>query len=99
MLGDFGLVTAEKHPKDSDFLDKYAAERWDVSLLFRFLVLESILHFMVGSDSAEIGTCVRDVLLLSGLMKRYCNADIFTIVEEIPIYRWGLHRKDSNFYL
>ncbi|VDD80187.1 unnamed protein product [Mesocestoides corti] len=59
LLSDFGSTTAEKHPKDADFLENYASERWD-----------SILHFMVGSDNAEVGTCVRDVLLLSGLMKR-----------------------------
>ncbi|EUB58424.1 General transcription factor IIH subunit 4 [Echinococcus granulosus] len=59
LLSDFGSTAAEKHPKDAEFLDNYASERWD-----------SILHFMVGSDSAEVGTCVRDVLLLSGLMKR-----------------------------
>eukprot|EP00108_Taenia_solium_P001911 TsM_000717600 transcript=TsM_000717600 gene=TsM_000717600 len=59
LLSDFGSTAAEKHPKDAEFLDNYASDRWD-----------SILHFMVGSDSAEVGTCVRDVLLLSGMMKR-----------------------------
>ncbi|KAL5111592.1 General transcription factor IIH subunit 4 [Taenia crassiceps] len=59
LLSDFGSIAAEKHPKDAEFLDNYASDRWD-----------SILHFMVGSDSAEVGTCVRDVLLLSGMMKR-----------------------------
>nr|CDS16338.1 general transcription factor IIH polypeptide 4 [Echinococcus granulosus] len=31
---------------------------------------------MVGSDSAEVGTCVRDVLLLSGLMKSRGGPDL-----------------------
>ncbi|VDK85277.1 unnamed protein product [Dibothriocephalus latus] len=59
LLSDLGSETAEKHPKDVEFLDNYATERWD-----------SILHFMVGSDSGEVGICIRRVLLLSGLMKR-----------------------------
>uniref|UniRef100_A0A3Q0KID1 General transcription factor IIH subunit 4 n=1 Tax=Schistosoma mansoni TaxID=6183 RepID=A0A3Q0KID1_SCHMA len=58
LLGDLGVVTNDKYSKSVDFLKSYAAERWD-----------AILHFMVGSESAEVGSVVKDVLLLSNLMK------------------------------
>ncbi|KAH8860064.1 General transcription factor IIH subunit 4 [Schistosoma japonicum] len=58
LLGDLGIVTNDKYSKSVDFLKSYASERWD-----------AILHFMVGSESAEVGSVVKDVLLLSNLMK------------------------------
>lgn len=60
LLGDLGIVTNDKYSKSVDFLKSYASERWD-----------AILHFMVGSESAEVGSVVKDVLLLSNLMKWY----------------------------
>ncbi|OON20862.1 Transcription factor tfb2 [Opisthorchis viverrini] len=58
LLGDLGSTTVDKYSKDVGFLETYAAERWD-----------SLLHFMVGSESSEVGSVVQDVLLLSNLMK------------------------------
>nr|CDS33418.1 general transcription factor IIH polypeptide 4 [Hymenolepis microstoma] len=58
LLSDFGSITAEKRPKDAEFLDNYASERWD-----------TILHFMVGSKTDEVSSVVKDVLLKSELMK------------------------------
>ncbi|CAH8842061.1 unnamed protein product [Trichobilharzia szidati] len=62
LLGDLGVVTNDKYSKSVEFLKSYASERWD-----------AILHFMVGSESAEIGNVVKDVLLLSNLMKCESN--------------------------
>ncbi|VEL12637.1 unnamed protein product [Protopolystoma xenopodis] len=64
ILSDMESHSIDKHSKDKEFLTIYAAERWD-----------NILHFMVGSDSVEIGTIVRDVMSLSGLM-RFSDTDI-----------------------
>ncbi|GAA34589.2 transcription initiation factor TFIIH subunit 4 [Clonorchis sinensis] len=58
LLGDLGSTAVDKYSKDVDFLETYAAERWD-----------ALLHFMVGSESSEVGSVVQDVLLLSNLMK------------------------------
>ncbi|KAM7540514.1 hypothetical protein Aperf_G00000032999 [Anoplocephala perfoliata] len=58
LLSDFGSTTAEKRPKDPEFLDNYASERWD-----------TILHYMVGSTTDEVSAIVKDVLLQSELMK------------------------------
>ncbi|KAH8860068.1 General transcription factor IIH subunit 4 [Schistosoma japonicum] len=55
LLGDLGIVTNDKYSKSVDFLKSYASERWD-----------AILHFMVGSESAEVGSVVKDVLLFEG---------------------------------
>lgn len=30
LLSDFGATTAEKHPKDEEFLNNYATDRWEV---------------------------------------------------------------------
>ncbi|VDM01463.1 unnamed protein product [Schistocephalus solidus] len=66
LLSDLGSETAEKHPKDVEFLDNYATERWDVN--FAFLIYEPVNLTLY--DSGEVGICIRKVLLLSGLMKR-----------------------------
>ncbi|CAH8497662.1 unnamed protein product [Heterobilharzia americana] len=62
LLGDLGIVTNDKYSKSVEFLKSYACERWD-----------ALLHFMVGSESAEVGSVVKDVLLLSNLMKCESN--------------------------
>lgn len=72
MLSDFGSITAEKRPKDAEFLDNYASERWDVSCFMLILSnIQTILHFMVGSKTDEVSSVVKDVLLKSELMKSY----------------------------
>ncbi|TPP66248.1 General transcription factor IIH subunit 4 [Fasciola gigantica] len=58
LLGDMGSSAIDKHTRSIESLDAYAAKRWD-----------ALLHFMVGSESSEVGTIVKDVLLLSNLMK------------------------------
>ncbi|KAA3671832.1 transcription initiation factor TFIIH subunit 4, partial [Paragonimus westermani] len=58
LLGDMGSTTTDKYSKNAEFLNTYASERWD-----------ALLHFMVGSESSEVGATVRDVLLMSNLMK------------------------------
>ncbi|VDM31568.1 unnamed protein product [Hydatigera taeniaeformis] len=88
LLSDFGSTAAEKHPKDPEFLDNYASERWD-----------SILHFMVGSDSAEVGTCVRDVLLLSGMMKRYSICLVSYSTRGGPDISMGITQRGFQFLL
>ncbi|CAH8540986.1 unnamed protein product [Dicrocoelium dendriticum] len=57
-LSDLGSTVLDKYAKDVKFLYTYATERWD-----------ALLHFMVGSESSEVGVAVRDVLLMSNLMK------------------------------
>ncbi|KAF7232836.1 hypothetical protein EG68_11213 [Paragonimus skrjabini miyazakii] len=58
LLGDMGSATTDKYSKNTEFLNTYASERWD-----------ALLHFMVGSESSEVGATVRDILLMSNLMK------------------------------
>lgn len=70
LLSDFGSTAAEKHPKDPEFLDKYASERWDVSgFIFSSSSFQTILHYMVGSTTDEVSAVVKEVLLQSELMK------------------------------
>ncbi|KAL3319228.1 General transcription factor IIH subunit 4 [Cichlidogyrus casuarinus] len=69
-LSDLGSTTVDKHSKDKQFLTAYANERWD-----------SLLHFMVGSKLGEVGSCVKDVIIMSGLMKGSVNDPSFGITE------------------